>query len=302
LVCVAALSAFSAFTSPARAEPERVAWHQEWPRFRATEALATGVLGVQAVTALLLYPVPEHNWVGGILFDDAARDGLRLREHDARESARAVSEPLYYTLALYPFVVDTALVAWGIHGSGDVALEMLAMNAESYALTGALVLTAQKLGRQRPAGLGCRVDPDYSPKCRDDQALGESFFSGHTAVAFTSAGLGCAHHGHLPLYGGGAADVAACVVGLTGASVEGVLRIMTDDHYASDVLLGAFVGLVSGYVLPSWLHYGFGSGAPKEAASWWPTFRSELGGVPFVAVVTPEVDPGYAGMRFVGAY
>lgn len=299
LIWVAALSALS---SSARAESEGVEWDPEWPRFRPTEALVSTLLGVQAVTALSVYPVPEPRWEGGILFDDAVRDGLRLRERDARESARAVSDPLYYALAVYPFVVDTAIVTWGIHGSGDVALEMLAMNAQSYALTGALALTAQKLGRLRPAGLACRADPDYSPKCGDERVLSESFFSGHAAVAFTSAGLTCAHHQHLPLYGGGVADAAACLVGLTAATAEGVLRVATDDHYASDVLVGAFVGLVSGYVLPLWLHYGFPGGDTKETTTWLPTFRSELGGVPFAAAVTPELDPGYAGVRFVGAY
>lgn len=299
LLFVAALSGLS---SSARADSEDVAWNPEWPRFRATEALVSSVLGAQAMTALLLYPVPEPRWRGGILFDDAVRDSVRLRDRDARESARAVSDPLYYALAVYPFAVDTALVTWGIHGSGDVALEMLAMNAQSYALTGALALTAQKLGRLRPAGLACRVDPDYSPKCSDERALSESFFSGHAAVAFTSAGLSCAHHQHLPLYGGGAADIAACVVALTAATTEGVLRIATDDHYASDVLLGAFVGLVSGYVLPSWLHYGFRSGDTKETTTWLPTFRSEPGGAPFAAMLTPELDLSYVGVRFVGAY
>jgi membrane-associated phospholipid phosphatase len=299
LMWVAALSALS---SSARADSEDVEWNPEWPRFRASEALVSSVLGTQALTALLLYPAPELTWRGANLFDDAVRGAWRLRDRDARESARAVSDPLYYALAVYPFMVDTALVTWGMHGSGDVALEMLAMNAESYALTGALALTAQKLGRLRPAGLDCRADPDYSPKCGDARALSESFFSGHTAVAFTSAGLTCAHHQHLPLYGGGAADVAACLVGLTAASAEGALRIATDDHYASDVLLGAFVGLVSGYVLPSWLHYGFRNGDTKETTTWLPTFRSELGGAPFAAIVTPELDPRYAGVTFVGAY
>jgi hypothetical protein len=31
----------------------------------------------------------------------------------------------------------------------------------------------------------------------------QSFISGHTLMAFTGAGLICAHHSHLPLYGGG---------------------------------------------------------------------------------------------------
>ena len=89
----------------------------------------------------------------------------------------------------FPFVVDTLLVAGVIHGAPDVALEMFAMNLQSFALTGAAVLTAQKLGRERPAARGCEEDPDYHQKCGSDKGLSESFFSGHTAIAFTGAGL-----------------------------------------------------------------------------------------------------------------
>ena len=38
---------------------------------------------------------------------------------------------------------QNGVVAARLHGSGDVALQMLAMNAESYALTGALALTTR---------------------------------------------------------------------------------------------------------------------------------------------------------------
>jgi len=36
--------------------------------------------------------------------------------------------------------------------------------------------------------------------------------------------------------------------------------MVTDDHWGTDVLLGWTVGAVSGYVVPSLLHYGFGKG------------------------------------------
>jgi membrane-associated phospholipid phosphatase len=277
-------------------------WNPLWPRFRASEAALSGVLAAQAASALFLYPVPERLWRGTNVFDEQVRDAARVRDRGARNAERALADGLYYLLAVYPFVVDTALVSWGIHGSGDVALEMLGMNAESYALSGALVLTAQKLGRERPTARGCRGSPDYSPKCADEKALSESFFSGHAAIAFTSAGLICAHHQHLPLYGGGVPDLTACLVGLTSASAEGALRLMTDDHYASDVLLGAVVGLFSGYVLPSWLHYGFGSSHARRNLSILPAYRSESGGTPLAIVLAPELAPDYAGMNLVGTY
>lgn len=282
-------------------EPEPISWHPEWRRFRRAEAVATGVLTLQAATALLLYPVPERTWTGLNSFDEAVRDVARLHSRDARDQLRIQADVLYYTLAVFPFVVDTAIVTWGVHGSGDVALQMLAMNAESYALTGALSLTAQKLGRARPSTRGCSDDPSYSPKCDNPRALSESFFSGHTAVAFTSAGLTCAHHQHLPLYGSRAGDFAACLAGLAGATAEGVSRVMTDDHYASDILVGAAVGLLSGYVMPVWLHYGVKSPEGERAGGFW-MFRSRAGGAPFAALLAPVLALDYAGPSFTGAY
>lgn len=179
--------------------PEPLAWKADWARFRASEAAATSVLALQAASALLLYPVPDATWQGQNPADELLRDALRLRGREARNTLRTSADVLYYGLAAFPFLVDTAAFAWGIHGSADVALQMLALNAESYALTGALALTAQKLGRERPSTRGCRESPEYSPKCSSAGALSESFFSGHTAIAFTSAGLTCAHHEHLPL-------------------------------------------------------------------------------------------------------
>lgn len=245
------------FTSPfaAAAEQPLIEWNPSWPRHRTWEWVATAALGAQAASAAFLYPYPDRNFRGGILFDESARDALRLRSRDDREGLRPYANGLYYGLAVYPFVVDTLAVTWGIHGSGDVAWQMFAMNLGSYALTGALSLTAQKLGRERPAARGCALDPRYSPKCGKETDLTQSFFSGHTGVTFTAAGLICAHHQHLPLYGGGAADTAACVSGIVAAAAQGVSRIATDDHYATDVLVGIGVGWFSGYVLPHLLHY-----------------------------------------------
>src|SRR5262249_22472634 len=88
-------------------------------------------------------------------------------------------------------------------------------------------------------------------------------------MSFTSAGLTCAHHTHLPLYGGGAVDIIACAVVLTAAAAEPVLRIAADHHYATDVTVGAVLGFASGYALPMALHYGRGASAPAMAVVPW---------------------------------
>jgi hypothetical protein len=294
-----AVSAESIHCRAFAADPERVEWSTDWPRFRVTEGIVTGLLVAQALSAVYLYPTPPIRWRGGILFDDAVRDLIKPDSKNGRERLRPYSDNLYFGMALFPFVVDTALVAGVIHGSGDVALEMFAMNAESYALSGALTLTAQKLGRQRPAGRGCVNDREYSPKCRSEKGLTESLFSGHTATAFTSAGLTCAHHQHLPLYGGGLPDALACVTTLALATTEGYLRIALDDHYTSDVLIGVGVGLFSGYFLPSLLHYGFANDGKAREQSFMPMWRTSTGGA---VILAPQVGAEYGGVALVGMY
>jgi len=93
----------------------------------------------------------------------------------------------------------------------------------------------------------------------DEKRRYVSFFSGHSSVAFTSAGLTCAHHQRLPLYGGGAADAAACGAMIAVALSTASFRVLADEHYMSDILVGSAVGFAAGYGLPTLLHYGWGN-------------------------------------------
>jgi membrane-associated phospholipid phosphatase len=282
-------------------EPPRVVWNEAWPRFRTAEAIVTGAMLVPIAGAVFLYPKPDDNIRGGFLFDDAVRDALVLDSRSARDRAASLSNLPYFGGLAFPLLVDTALVTAGIHGAGDVALEMLAMNLQSFAITGAVALSFQKMGRVRPAREGCRTDPDYASQCDNPTALNQSFLSGHTAIAFTGAGLTCAHHRHLPLYGGGWPDVAICVATLGAASATAVLRVMSDRHYASDSLLGIGLGLASGWGLPEWLHYGArkeGAGEPRGSGGLLPT----LGGDAWSAVIAPWAGGGSLGLTLIGRH
>jgi hypothetical protein len=234
------------------------------------------------------------------LFDDAVRDALVLDSRSARARAAGLSTLPYWGMFAFPLLVDTALVTAGIHGANDVALEMLAINLQSFAISGGVALTFQKLGRVRPSEDGCRDDPDYAPKCDSPVDLNQSFMSGHTAIAMTGAGLTCAHHRHLPLYGGGWPDVAICVATLAFASSTGVLRILSDDHYASDVLLGMGLGLASGWGLPEWLHYDSGDGAHgrRRSGHLLPTFS----GAGWSALIAPQLGARTLGLTLIARH
>jgi membrane-associated phospholipid phosphatase len=69
----------------------------------------------------------------------------------------------------------------------------------------------------------------------------------------------CSHHAHLPLYGGGAPDVLACAASFAAAATVGTLRVVSDQHFTTDVLTGAAVGTLTGLGLPWLLHYRGGA-------------------------------------------
>lgn len=254
----------------ARASAEEPRWRPEWPHFRAAEVAFTGGLTLQVAAGAFLYHAPTRNWEGGILFDDPIRDALRFQTRGARTAAASTSDVLYYALLAYPLV--DAPVVGGVRGDREVAIQTLAINLEAYAFTGAFALTAEKAGRARPSAAECERDSSYDPRCDDVGRLNSSFLSGHTALAFAGAGLTCVHHLNLPLYGGSAADVVACAAALTAATTSGMLRIHSDNHYATDVLLGGVVGLGGGYLLPWLLHY---RSRTTPAASLLPTYERD---------------------------
>ncbi len=99
---------------------------------------------------------------------------------------------------------------------------------------------------------------DTSPHCADRQTT-QSFFSNQATNAFTGAGLVCLHHTAMSLWGDEAADASACVGGITVATIAGLLRVMSDFEYLTDVITGALVGMVSGWLLPYLLHYQGGA-------------------------------------------
>jgi membrane-associated phospholipid phosphatase len=288
--------AIAVTSGSARADAESVRWNSTWPRFRPSEYALTAGLAYNVAMATFVYPAPQTNWDSGILFDDAIRSAILLGSRESRNTAAVVSDDIYYALAAYPLLVDTAVVTWGIHGSGDVAFQMMLMNFESYALTGAIALTAEKLGRARPMAKECAKDPDYDWKCGNQGNLNASFLSGHTTIAFAGAGLMCAHHTHLPLYGSAIADGLACATGLAAATTAAVLRVMSDNHYASDVLLGSGIGLFGGYVWPMLWHYGFGAKPGASAASFLPQFHARQGDVQWSGAVFPFVAPTAIGV------
>jgi membrane-associated phospholipid phosphatase len=230
---------------------------QGWPpRWRKTGPAETAVMGGLATSALMLdllvNPPSIPRWTKPILFDQGARNALRAASEAGRSRAAIASDFGFIGLPLYAFVVEAGLVIWRGRGQADAALQLVLINAEALAITGVLTLATQRaVGRMRPNAVAGAAD-------------NTAFLSGHTSTAFTVASALCMQHSKLEVYGGGA-DKLVCPGALAVAAATGVLRIVSDRHWASDVLAGAALGTAVGFTV-SWAHLR-DQGEPAPALS-----------------------------------
>ena len=206
--------------TPARAEPRRVEW--TYQRFTAVEGVVTGSLLLGTGAIILFNKEKPAAWSGGFFVDNTVRGSTRGDSLDTRRRAAFIGDMTYYGALAYPYLVDVVAVAWLGHHKPEVAGQMALINTEAFALTGFLsFLSNAFIRRERPYARDCTAaEAETFPDCK----LGgksESFFSGHTGIAATAAGLTCSHHSHLPLYGGGVPDALACVATIAGTLVTG---------------------------------------------------------------------------------
>jgi membrane-associated phospholipid phosphatase len=244
-----------------------VSWRDtEWHAFDELDWLIVGAAVSSVIVGTAVGPDIDAPRQGPVLFDDAVRDALVLGTEPAREIARDASDIFLTTAWAMPVLIDAFLVAGWYHDAPDLAREMLLMNVEVLTVTAALQTIANVVAsRERPYGPRCGLELEEGWRACDSNDRYRSFFSGHTSQAFASAAVTCVHHAQVPLYGGGLADAAPCVGTMMVAAAAGALRIVGDQHYATDVLTGALVGTGTGLLLPYLLHYGRSPApAPEE--------------------------------------
>jgi hypothetical protein len=262
------------------AKKNELRWDDRWPRFRPAEFILTGEVGPASIAEYwLAHPQPTPRWTQTNPFDSSIRNALRLRNPGALRASWTAASAVDVTLVALTVGIDSLAVPFS-RGNNDVAVQLGLIDMESFAVSSAVVITAyDTVGRARPSYADCQANPSFSVDCRVSPTA--SFPSGHVNQAFTSAGLSCSQHLMLPLYGNRTLDVLACARDLALASADGVLRIMGDRHYATDVLMGSALGFTWGYVLPMVLHYGRSDGSPSP--TW--TFAPLAGGSVGIAVV-----------------
>lgn len=266
LAALGALAFALVATTPAKAE-RTLKWKDEWPRFRTSEWIVTGVAGA---TVLTLYLVPRFTptWGHPILFDAPVRDALRTDHGPARDAWQQWGTYAYYAMAAYPILIDGLLVPLA-RGSSTVAAQTTLINLQAFAISGFVFrVTEATVRRARPSVWACKEEKGSYEDCRGSGSLGDtnSFIGGHVTIAATGAALMCTHHAHLRLYGG-AWDAIACGVGVAMTGFVAIGRMVTDNHYATDNLAGVAVGTLSGWLMPTLLHYGFDGKGPGAGAA-----------------------------------
>jgi membrane-associated phospholipid phosphatase len=213
--------------------------------------VVAGAAGAVTLAAAIIHPLPTHYVQGGIFFDNAVRNAVRPSSIQTRYAFRDASDVGLSLAATWPFFVDALATAWWYRGSRDTAQEMALLDLETLAISGAVQgVTNVLVSRQRPYGqdcgtsalpgnaLDCGITPEY-----------RSFFSGHSAFAFTSAALICINHTKSELLGS-PWDELSCGTGYVVAAATASFRVLADEHYASDVIVGALVGTLVGYGVP----------------------------------------------------
>jgi membrane-associated phospholipid phosphatase len=244
--------------------------HADAPMRDATVLEAASIFAVGATALAFDVFAPSSatpRWTGPILFDDGARNALAAKTDDGRARAGRASDIAVGLLVAGPFVDALASALWAHRIDDHTAFELAVTDLEAFSVTEALTVASKRaFSRQRPDaqesgcdGTGGAAPARGATSTSDTNGCAHtdrnsSFWSGHTAEAFTSAALQCTEHLRLHLYGE-PWDAFACTASLSAATVTGAFRIVADRHWASDVVVGAAVGSLSGWLVPTLLRF-----------------------------------------------
>ena len=252
-VLIGVAAAASAAHAQVGEEESPLQWDDGWRVREPWDWLAAGVLGAGALTIALTAESDEGFWVRENALDQAVHRRLHARTARGRRVASILSDVTQALVVTPALFADLGLAA---RADRELASRLGGVSALAFA-TSMFLMTGAKYGfrRERPEGRRC-AEGDDEEDCGGGSRY-RSFFSGHSAMAFTAASLSCTYHLRMPLYGARARDIAACSTAMGFAAVTALLRIVAEKHHFSDVVVGAIVGFLSGFLLPTSLYFGF---------------------------------------------
>jgi membrane-associated phospholipid phosphatase len=260
----AATQADAATADAASGHATPLRWDPSWTHAGPWDYALTGV----GLTTLLVETAiwqeretPAH-WFGPLLFDSAVRDLARGTTTQVRSDAATTSWVLWFAEMGYPLVVDVPL-AWARYGKA-VAWDLFWQDAVTLSISAAVDITIRDVvGRVRPANYECLVHGGTD--CLNGPETTRSFPSGHFSETSTATALICTQHLKMHLYGG-IADAVTCASAITADLAVGTLRLVADDHWATDILAGGALGVLLGWGVPTLLHMHGGAGRDTATA------------------------------------
>lgn len=197
-----------------------------------------------------------------------------LNQRTKSASLRNVSNYVTSFGGLYEIYTLSALGAYGFVFKVDKVKTTTLLATQAY-ITGGLVESVLKTltGRQRPYAIHpyeVEAEPTFHGPfykgVRDEtgRKLGSSFPSGHTTVAFAAATVFAMEYRNKPLIP---------IITYSAATLIGLSRITENKHWATDVLVGAALGYVTGRQVVNNYHRYAKLKAPQQNKS---TFKFNL--------------------------
>lgn len=203
--------------------------------FSGSEKLFTTGIASAAIVGGFIFggPEDEARWTFGIPGDKPLSQWIG---RDSRGGTEAFKKGSDWGVA--------ATMLTSFFFTGDAGGDGRWQAVQSFAVTGLATTTVKSIaGRERPYVSQCR-DNELGQDCFSGYR-NESFLSGHSAFAFTGAGLICAFR----------SDVL-CPLGIGVAASTAAFRVAGNQHFVTDVIAGAALGWMSGYSLPKWRSQG----------------------------------------------
>jgi membrane-associated phospholipid phosphatase len=242
-------------------EPELTLWRQWLP-------FAASLTAFALVETLTDAPVVSR-WSSVNSFDGSLRDDLRANTRSGRRAAETASDGLLYATIgvwvaerIYAGVQDVQYArqddpdfgGWpAARMTGAALVEGIRTDLTWLLWSGVATRgTKAAAGRARPRTTDCLALMDGTD-CGGSSG-NESFFSGHASLAATMASLTCTRR--VNRLDRTRLDIGICALSAAMAITTGWMRLVADEHWTTDVIMGQAIGALFGYVLPTYWPWG----------------------------------------------
>lgn len=246
--------------------------------------LAAGIIGSPD-----LQPVPDVGLDPAAIHLDFDRDIIGNRDVDAHTASNIVRD----VAVAFPFVLSFASAPQGERWGASI--DRTLMFAESLALSGGITAVAKNvIARPRPyTYLPASDRPDHVRYHVDETYAFASMPSGHATTAWCTTSFGIVDHLLTRPAAGWKEHAAVGFVGGALATATSVLRVEAGQHFPTDVLAGAGIGVAGGVTIPLLHRYVIsGERAPSPSRnSWLAAAAGMAAGTVAVLVVNATVGP-----------